>query len=120
MKKTDHDYLLELLQELADIAAFTINGKDEFMSDVKTQKAVIRSYEVTGEICKRLPVDLRAANPQIDWRRLIGFRDFLAHNYEFIALNFVWDAVADVDSLRKAVETLLASLPPQDEDEEKE
>jgi uncharacterized protein with HEPN domain len=85
MSKTNSDYLRDLLQELDDVSAFTVDGEAAFMGDVKTQKAVIRSYEVIGEICKRLPAELRDANPQIDWRRLITFRDFLAHNYELVA-----------------------------------
>jgi uncharacterized protein with HEPN domain len=86
MSKTNRDYLEDLLQELDDVAAFTVDGEAAFMNDVKTQKAVIRSYELAGEICKRLPVELRAANPQIEWHKLITFRDFLAHNYELIGL----------------------------------
>ncbi len=75
MSKTSAQYLRDMLQELDDISTFTAEGEAVFMSDVKTQKAVIRSYEVIGEICKRLSPNLQASNPQIDWRRLITFRD---------------------------------------------
>ena len=115
MSKTSADYVRELLQELDDIAAFTVEGRDAFMSDVKTQKAVIRSYEVVGEICKRLPGALREVNPQIDWRRLITFRDFLAHNYELIGLRYVWDAVEDLPQLHASFESLLRSLEDGEE-----
>ena len=115
MSKTSADYVRELLQELDDIAAFTVEGRDAFMSDVKTQKAVIRSYEVVGEICKRLPDGLREVNPQIDWRRLITFRDFLVHNYELIGLRYVWDAVKDLPQLHAAFESLLGSLEDGEE-----
>ncbi len=64
------------------ISRFTADGREVFIGDEKTQYAVIRAYEVVGEIVKRLPQSLREANPQIDWRKLVGFRDFLAHNYE--------------------------------------
>ncbi|GIV82160.1 MAG: DUF86 domain-containing protein [Anaerolineae bacterium] len=110
MSRTNADYLRDILRELDDIATFTAEGKDVFMADTKTQKAVIRSYEVIGEICKRLPAELRAANPQLDWRKLIAFRDFLAHNYELIALRYVWDAVEDLPALRAAFESMLAAL----------
>lgn len=115
MSKTTTDYLHDLLQELDDIIAFTIDGKTAFMDDVKTQKAVIRSYEVIGEIVKRLPDAFRKTNPQIDWRRLAGFRDFLSHNYELIAQRYVWDAVEDAPNLKATVQALLVGLPPEDE-----
>jgi len=73
--------------------------------------AVIRAYEVVGEIVKRLPQSLKDANPQINWKKLIGFRDFLAHNYEEVILQYVWNAVEDLPNLRAAVEAMLASLP---------
>lgn len=100
-----------MLQELDDIIAFTVDGKAAFMQDVKTQKAVIRSYEVIGEIVKRLPKRFCDANPQIDWRKLAGFRDFLSHNYELIAQRYVWDAVEDAPNLKATVKALLDSLP---------
>ncbi|GIK76309.1 MAG: hypothetical protein BroJett021_52970 [Chloroflexota bacterium] len=118
-KKTLADYLRDMLHELDEIAAFTLEGKAAFMTDAKTRKAVIRSYEVVGEICKRLPDDLRRANPQLDWRRLIGFRDFLAHHYEEVILGFVWDAVEDLPTLRAAVETMLDGLDEQVDDNDR-
>ncbi len=111
MSRTNADYLRDLLRELDDIIAFTAEGETVFMQDVKTQKAVIRSYEVVGEIGKRLSEEFRNGYVQIDWRRLITFRDFLAHNYELIGLRYVWDAVKDIHNLRTAFQTILESLP---------
>jgi uncharacterized protein with HEPN domain len=117
-KKTPTEYLRDMLQELDDVASFISGGKAEFIADSKTRKAIIRSYEVIGEIAKRLPEDLRAANPQIDWRKLIGFRDFLAHHYEEVILDFVWAAVEDRSTLRAAVEVMLAALDEESSNEE--
>lgn len=109
-RKTPSDYLRDVLRELDDIASFTSAGKQTFLLDAKTRKAVIRSYEVIGEIAKRLPADLRQRDTQINWQKLIGFRDFLAHHYEEVILENVWSAVEDLPNLRAAVETLLYSL----------
>jgi uncharacterized protein with HEPN domain len=106
------DYLQDILEELNDIIEFTTEGEAYFMEDVKTQKAVIRSYEVVGEICKRLDNNFREIHTQIDWRRLITFRDFLAHSYQVIALRYIWDAVKDVHNLRQTFQNLFESLPP--------
>jgi uncharacterized protein with HEPN domain len=116
--KTPADYLRDMLRELDDVAAYTSEGKAAFMTDSKTRKAVIRSYEVVGEIAKRLPDDLRSANSQLDWRKLIGFRDFLAHHYEEVILNYIWDAVEDLPTLRAAVEAMLAALDEEPGDDE--
>jgi uncharacterized protein with HEPN domain len=104
-------HLHDMLEYLDNISAFTTDGSAVFMSDLKTQYAVIRAYEVIGEIAKRLPATLRDNNPQIDWQTLITFRDFLAHNYQRVILNNIWAAVEDLPNLRANVAALLASLP---------
>ncbi len=114
--KNVRGYLRDILIELADIVSFTTDGKMVFMSDSRTKKAVIRSYEVIGMIVKRLPESLRKDNPQVNWRRLTGFRDLLAHNYEEVILEFVWDAVEDLPNLRASIETLLANTSADDEE----
>src|SRR5262245_24899902 len=86
-------YVQDILAYLRRISQFTADGHDAFLKDEKTQFAVIRAYEVTGEIIKRLPQPLRDCYPNINWRQLIGFRDFLAHNYDEVILEFVWKAV---------------------------
>lgn len=103
-------YLEDMLDYLGRVQSFTVDGREAFMQDVKTQLAVIRVYEVIGEIAKRLPDSLRDAYPKIDWRKLIGFRDFLAHNYEEIILEFVWAAVEDLPNLKPAIESILSDL----------
>lgn len=111
MKKAVKPYLQELLAELNDIADFTVAGREVFRSDRRTQKAVIRSYEVIGEIVKRIPQDIRDTNPQVDWRKLAAFRDFLAHNYDDVILKNIWEAVEDLPNLKAKVEAVLNSLP---------
>jgi uncharacterized protein with HEPN domain len=112
--KDETVYLEDLLTYIQRISQFTVEGKDSFLKDEKTQFAVIRAYEVIGEIAKRLPQNLRDSNPNINWRQLIGFRDFLAHNYEEIILEFVWKAVEDLPNLQTAFEVLLAALTSDD------
>lgn len=115
MSKSAHQYLRDILLYLDKIVLFTSNGRDEFFADEKTQFAVIRAYEVVGEIVKRLPAEARDNYPQVDWRTLAGFRDFLAHNYDEIVLKFVWQAVTDINVLRASVQKTLDSLPPESE-----
>jgi uncharacterized protein with HEPN domain len=112
-KKSAADFLRDMLIELDDIAAFSEGGIEASMRDTKTRKAIIRSYEVVGEIAKRLPAAIREANPQIDWRQLIGFRDFLAHHYEGVIFQNIVNAIEDLPRLRAILEALLASLPDE-------
>lgn len=113
--KTSRAYLQDMLHYLARIERYTAAGRDAFYSDEKTQDAVIRCYEVIGEIVKRLPQALHDANPHIEWRTLAGFRDFLSHNYDEIILEFVWQAIEDLPALRARIQTLLQDEGKRDE-----
>lgn len=96
-----------MLEHIDLVAEFTREGREAFMQNRKVQFAVIRAYEVIGEIAKRLPTELTASQPQIAWQDIKTFRDFLAHNYDRVRLDIVWAAVEDVPNLRSAVEMLI-------------
>lgn len=86
-----------------------------FGRDRKTQLAVIRAFEVIGEVAKRLPDALLDQQASVDWRAVKGFRDVLIHQYDAVDTVIVWDAVERISDVQHAVEALLASLPPEDE-----
>ncbi len=110
MKETRR-YLLDLLKQLSHIADFTAGGYEIFTQDDKTQYAVIRAYEIIGEIIKRLPSEIRDEHPEINWRKLVHFRDFIAHNYDQVITKYVWDAIEDLPNLKSAVEAMLKDFP---------
>ena len=51
-------------------------GVDEsaFFADATLQRAFVRSLEVIGEGTKRLPLEVRLAHPDVDWRGVAGMR----------------------------------------------
>lgn len=115
MKELSSKYLSDILAYLDKAQRFTQAGQEVFYSDEMAQLAVIRVYEVIGEIVKRLPEALKTRHPQVDWRQLAGFRDFLAHNYDEIILEFLWTAIQDLPRLKMQILSIFASLPSEDE-----
>lgn len=111
--KFNRDYLLDMQDYINKIANFTRDGRDAFFEDEKTQMAVIRAYEVIGEIAKRLPNDLLDQYPEAEWKDLKGFRDYLAHHYDEVILYVVWGSVEKLPILRRAVESLLTQFPEE-------
>lgn len=109
--RTSRQYLRDLLHNIEMIETFTSDGETEFRADLKTQFAVVRAYEIIGEIVKRLPPELLTQQPQIEWQDIKEFRDFLAHNYDRVQLKIVWGAVKKLPDLKTAVLALLAALP---------
>ncbi|MDQ7025710.1 MAG: DUF86 domain-containing protein [Anaerolineae bacterium] len=117
MSKTTRGYLQDLSTYLDKVSTFTQSGRDAFYANEMAQLAVIRCYTVIGEIVKRLSPELRDTNPQIGWRKLAGFRDFLAHNYDEIILDFVWQAIEDLPALRAKIQALLNSLLDENDED---
>jgi len=88
------------------IAGMTLDG---FVTDERTRDAVIRNIEVIGEAAKNLPDDVIAKAPEVEWRKIRGMRNVLAHGYFDLEAKVVWDtATTKLDALESAVRGLLA------------
>jgi uncharacterized protein with HEPN domain len=53
--------------------------------------AVIRNLEIIGEATKMIPESIRARYPSVEWKKMAGLRDILAHHYFEVDLDIVWD-----------------------------
>lgn len=118
MKKTDRDYIQDMQEYVEAIQTFTA-GMDEtlFRDDRKTQLAVMRAFEVIGEIAKRLPQELLDQHPSVNWRAVKGFRDILIHQYDNVDVGIVWDAVGQIPTVLRTVDAMLANTEYNPSDE---
>ncbi len=113
MTKDQRIFLRDILERIERIEETAAEGRDIFRQSHMHQDSIIRNFEVIGEIVKRLSVDVTSQYPDVLWADFAGFRDVLIHQYDKVILDIVWESVkTDLPSLRAAVESLLASLPP--------
>lgn len=102
-------FLQHLAECLTRIREYTAEGSEAFLSDRKTQDAVIRNLEIVGQIVRDLgPETLAARRPEVPWIRIAGARNILAHQYLGVDLSLVWNIVErDLAALEAAVAGLL-------------
>jgi uncharacterized protein with HEPN domain len=103
----DRLFLGHILEAIADIESFVIEGRVSFMADRRTQSAVIRQLEIIGEAVKNLSIELTAREPGVPWRQIAGTRDRLIHGYFKVDLEAVWAMVEqDLPTLRVEVKRI--------------
>ena len=109
--KDDRLFLTHILKCIERIQHYTSEGKDSFLSDTKTQDAVVRNLHTLAESTQRLSDSLKSKYPDIEWRNIAAFRNVIVHDYLGIDLNQMWDiVVGDLPSLHEKVKVILENL----------
>lgn len=68
-------------------------NREGLESDRIMQLALTRLMEIVGEAANRVSEATRQRHPQIPWRRIIGTRNRLAHGYDVVDLDILWDII---------------------------
>lgn len=64
-----------------------------FAKDQMVVDAVIRNLEIIGEASRNIPDDVRDSYPDIPWKRMIGLRNIVVHEYFGVDLSIIWDII---------------------------
>ena len=66
----------------------------------------MHNFEIIGEAANRIDPDFRDHNPEIEWKRIRGFRNRIVHDYFGIDYEIVWTIVESyLDELIDWLET---------------
>jgi uncharacterized protein with HEPN domain len=69
---------------------------------------VVRNFEIIGEASLRIDEEFRLENPQIEWKKLRGFRNRIIHGYFGIDYEIVWSILTqDLEELVFQLDQLL-------------
>jgi uncharacterized protein with HEPN domain len=91
---------------------------EEFTRDEKTFDAVLRNLEIIGEAAKNIPDEVREHYPEIEWRKISGLRDIVAHEYFAVDEEIIWDIIRnEISGLLEKVAEILSVEDAEDKPE---
>ncbi|MDO8366916.1 MAG: DUF86 domain-containing protein [Saprospiraceae bacterium] len=91
-KRSNKDLLMDIIESIDKIFRYTAGMEfGDFMQDERTADAVVRNFEIIGEAANRIEERLHSEFPEVEWRRIIGLRHRIAHDYFGIDYNIIWE-----------------------------
>ncbi len=105
-------FVSDILENIEDVEDFSKNlTKIKLENNKLKQNAIIRSLEVIGEAVKNIPNSFREKYPQVEWKKIAGFRDIIIHAYFKVDLDITWDVIKkDLPKLKKQIKIILKEL----------
>jgi uncharacterized protein with HEPN domain len=109
--KDDRLYLVHIQDCIDHILHFTSEGKDAFLSDRRTQDAVLRNLHTLSESIQKISTETKLKHPETPWREISAFRNVIVHDYLGIDLSRIWDIVErDLPILKDQISMIVMSL----------
>ncbi len=101
----------------SDIARFGDDIED-LIGDESYQRSTAKSIELIGERAKRLSDDITSRFKDVNWHDVCKMRDFMAHQYEEVDLEFQWSTMKeDLPFLKQYCEKIVAILESEFDEE---
>lgn len=95
MSIKDLDCLSNILDSIERIEIYStqFNSADELFDDSKSFDAILMNFIVIGEMVFKLSDDFKTTNSEIEWWKIKGFRNIVAHDYFGIDAEEVWQII---------------------------
>jgi len=106
--RNDTEWLKDILEEIALIEKYSVQGEEAFQRDELIQTWMIHHLQIIGEAAGKLSEYLRQKYPSIQWRDIISMRNFIVHQYFGVDLDEIWNTVTyDIPVLKNNIIQIL-------------
>lgn len=115
MSKRGDELYLGHMRQMASTVCDLVRGmtREELQTDTRTQLALVRAITVIGEAARHMSEALVSKNPDVPWKRIIGMRHKLVHDYFETDLEVVWTtATVHIPELVALLDQIIPPEPP--------
>lgn len=112
LSRSVKQFVADIIEAMEKIERYC-TGMDEvsFRGNDLVRDAVIRNLEVIGEAAGHIPQDIRDRYQKIPWRRMIGLRNLVIHDYSGIDTAIIWEIVTrNIPETKPAFNQMSADL----------
>ena len=108
----DPQRLQHITHAIGEIEMYTDGVTFEhFSANSMMRFATVKQLEIIGEACNLLTPEIKAKATQVEWRKIIGLRNMLVHEYFGISTQLVWQiVVGDLPEFKKQIIELTDQL----------
>ena len=106
----DQHCLESILEAIDRIIEYTssINTADDFNNDYRNFDATMMNFVVIGEMIDKISDEYKKKHPEIEWIKIKGFRNIVAHDYFGIDAEEVLQIIkTKIPNLKSAIKLLL-------------
>jgi uncharacterized protein with HEPN domain len=110
MLTKDHLCLESILEATDRIIEYTsgFDSADNFNNDYRNFDATMMNFVVIGEMVDKLSADFKRDHTNIEWIKIKGFRNIVAHDYFGIDAEEVWQIIKNkIPDLKSEIKRLI-------------
>ena len=93
MSKRSDKLLVEDILEASEKITRYLKGYTEkkFLHDEIVEDAVVRNFSIIGEAASKISSSFKKKYPDIPWKKLVGFRNRIVHDYIGVDYSVIWN-----------------------------
>ena len=96
-KRDEHLLLADIVDNIEFILTITKGlTKEEFFENRLVSFAADRSFEIIGEAARQLPDVFIAMHNDVEWNKMISFRNLLIHEYFRVERSIQWNIIQNI------------------------
>ena len=109
--RSDTERLIDIQEGISKIEKYVARGKNTFFDDELVQTWVLFHLQIIGEAARAISEETKVKYVEIEWLRIIGFRNLLVHEYFRVNLDLVWYIVEnELSDLKSQIELMLEEI----------